>query len=62
VYIGQFNGQPKVNSNEVSAWRWITPDLLNQELADPKKLYTPWLKLEWQRLNKDFSELFIKSK
>ena len=59
VYIGQFDGEPHVNSTEVSAWRWISPAQLNRELADPTKLFTPWLKLEWQRLNQDFAALFI---
>ena len=62
VYIGQFHGHPEVNSNEVSAWRWVQPDLLDRELADSTKLFTPWLKLEWQRLNKDFPNLFIAPK
>ena len=61
VYIGQFNGEPQVNTTEVSAWRWISPEHLNRELKDPTKLFTPWLQLEWQRLNQEFSKLFIKA-
>ena len=61
VYIGQFNGEPQVNTTEVSAWRWISPEHLNRELKDPTKLFTPWLQLEWQRLNQEFSKLFIKT-
>ena len=61
VYIGQFNGEPQVNTTEVSAWRWISPEHLNLELEDPTKLFTPWLQLEWQRLNQEFSKLFIKA-
>lgn len=57
VYVGQFDGKPDVNVTEISAWRWIKPDDLNRELANPTALFTPWLKLEWQTLNQDFPEL-----
>ena len=52
VYIGQFDGEPHVNSTEVSAWRWISPAQLNRELANPTKLFTPWLKLSGSALTK----------
>ena len=51
VFVGQLTGpRPRVNRHEISAWRWITPDTLTQELAATPERYTPWLALEWATL------------
>ncbi len=54
VYRGQCEGDPPVNHNEISAWRWIQPTELDAEIAASPTLFTPWLKLEWKRLRRDF--------
>ena len=38
---------PRANRNEVSEWRWISPQALNEELELSPDTFTPWLKLEW---------------
>jgi len=60
VFIGQFDGTPNVNATEVSAYRWVDPAQLNRELGDPDSQFTPWLRLEWQTLNDDYSSLMPK--
>lgn len=50
VYVGTFSGSPKVNSNEISAHRWITPEALDQELKLSPEHFTPWFQMEWQTL------------
>ncbi len=61
VFIGRFDGAPDVNATEVSDWRWIDSEQLNRELNDPDNLFTPWLRLEWQTLNDDYSNLMPKA-
>ncbi len=56
VYIGRGEGDPTVNRNEISAWRWIAPDELDRELAQNPEAFTPWLKLEWSRLRQEFMD------
>jgi len=56
VYIGSFHGAPKVNTTEVQAWRWISPQDLNLQLSDEPHLFTPWFKMEWRRLCRDFAD------
>lgn len=57
VYIGQTDSQPVINTNEIGEWRWIDQDQLSAEIdADPGR-FTPWLAMEWARLNRDFPSL-----
>lgn len=45
---------PRINTTEISAWRWIAPDALDREIEETPQAFTPWLKLEWQRLRRDY--------
>lgn len=56
VFVGRSNAQPQVNANEISSWRWVEPKALTHALQEEPEHYTPWLQLEWQRLNADFSQ------
>lgn len=56
VFVGSSDAQPKVNANEISAWRWVDPAELTHALKHEPQNYTPWLQLEWQRLQQDFSK------
>jgi isopentenyl-diphosphate delta-isomerase len=50
VYIGRCSERPRINRDEILAWRWISPEALQAEMAGPDagKL-TPWFRLEWER-------------
>lgn len=56
VYLGKFEGSPKVNPDEVKSWRWVSPELLNTELQTNPQNYTPWLKLEWRTLFQEYAK------
>lgn len=60
VYAGRSSATPVVNEHEISAWRWIAPASLDAELAADARgrRFTPWFRLEWQRLRQDFADLF----
>jgi isopentenyl-diphosphate delta-isomerase len=54
VYIGRCNGPVRINRDEVLAWRWISPEALQTELAEAGgEQFTPWFKLEWERIWRD---------
>ena len=57
VYIGQTKVDPTHNPTEVAAWRWMPAAALTKELAENPDQYTPWLHLEWSRLNAQFRDL-----
>ncbi len=56
VYHGTSDDPVKVNSKEVSAWRFVAPADLDVEIADHPERFTPWLKLEWSRVRTALAE------
>jgi len=55
VYIGMSDAQVRVNDTEIAAWRYVKPDALDLEIAESPEHFTPWLKMEWQRLRGEFA-------
>jgi isopentenyl-diphosphate delta-isomerase len=54
VFTGHFDGELDINNDEISDWRFISPNELTHEIAANGEIYTPWLKLEWQRITADY--------
>lgn len=56
VYLGQSRDAPRVNATEIAATRYLSgEDLANELDANPER-FTPWFKLEWERLTGEFAE------
>jgi len=55
VFVGKTDRTVQVDPAEIAAWRYVAPAALTRELADHPECFTPWMKLEWQRLFTDFS-------
>ena len=56
VYLGHSSALPVPNRTELADWRYISPQQLDRELAAQPERFTPWFKLEWHRLNTEFSQ------
>ncbi|HYA96275.1 MAG TPA: isopentenyl-diphosphate Delta-isomerase [Terriglobales bacterium] len=51
VFIGRCTEPLQINPREISAWRWINPGALQAEIRGPHAgRFTPWFKLEWERI------------
>jgi isopentenyl-diphosphate Delta-isomerase len=51
VFIGRSTERVAINPAEINAWRWIGPEALHAEMAAPDQgKFTPWFRLEWERL------------
>ncbi len=50
VFIGKSNDPVRVNPNEIADWKYISINELTTELAKHPEKYTPWLKMEWERM------------
>ena len=50
VYIGRSDDQIHLNPNEIAETRWIGINELTRELAKNGDIYSPWIKLEWERM------------
>ncbi len=53
VYIGRSTDSVNINCDEIHAWRWISPEALQVEMADGGGNFTPWFMLEWARVWRD---------
>lgn len=56
VYIGKSNERIIVNPNEIAEWKWIKIHDLTRELAKNPGQYSPWLKMEWERMMLEHGE------
>ena len=45
VLVGHFEGEPKINSEEVASWKWMHMDELIQDMAEHRDQYTVWFKI-----------------
>jgi isopentenyl-diphosphate delta-isomerase len=60
VFVGKCSGLIRVDSEEISDWRWISPDALQKEMdADEGHTFTPWFKLEWARIWRDHRQAVL---
>ncbi|HEY3786079.1 MAG TPA: isopentenyl-diphosphate Delta-isomerase [Steroidobacteraceae bacterium] len=50
VFIGRCKGPVKADHHEIHAWRWISPEALQGQMAAEAGRFTPWFILEWQRV------------
>lgn len=44
VYLGRYNGEVQPNSREVSEYRYLTIEELNEEIRHSPENYTPWFR------------------
>jgi isopentenyl-diphosphate delta-isomerase len=56
VYVGRTDAQPVINTTEIMDWVWIDPAELSRAISKEPERYTPWLKLEWERLSSEFAD------
>ncbi|MGH8124361.1 MAG: isopentenyl-diphosphate Delta-isomerase [Rhodanobacteraceae bacterium] len=55
VYVGTSDAPVRVNETEIGAWHYMNPDALDRAIATAPERFTPWLKMEWQRLRGEFA-------
>ena len=56
VFVGSYEGDPVVNTTEVQAIRWMSAAEIDAALQNERERFTPWFKLEWQRLRSEFPD------
>jgi isopentenyl-diphosphate Delta-isomerase len=51
VFVGRTSDPVRIDSSEIVAWRWISPEALQAELAGAgAERFTPWFIMEWERI------------
>ena len=55
VFLGRTDESAIANANEIAGVRYVTAQQLDKELADEPERFTPWFRMEWERLTTDFA-------
>ena len=50
VFIGKCNQEPKVDSSEISDWKYLSIEELTRSIEENPSEFTPWLKIEWSEI------------
>ncbi len=45
VIFGKFNGEPHINKDEASDYKWVSLDELKKDVSQNPDAYTPWLRI-----------------
>jgi len=56
VYLGRLEREATANDAEIAALRYAGVKTLQAEIESNPDNYTPWFKMEWQRLNEEFPD------
>jgi len=56
VFLGRTDQTYSANSNEIAEARFVSADELISELRAIPEEFTPWFKMEWERLSGEFAE------
>ncbi len=54
VYVGKTDEPPNINPTEIAAIKYISPDDLEKEMERQPEQFTPWFKMEWERIRNEF--------
>lgn len=57
LFIGRFDGEPKLNPSEVMDWKWMSIDDLSIDIEKNASSYTAWFKIIWKQF-----EAYVKQK
>ncbi len=49
ILIGNYNGNPKPNPDEVESWKWASIDYIVEDIGQYPEKYTAWFKIIFQK-------------
>ena len=50
VFVGKWNGTPDLNPGEAADYKWISRDVLEEDIIKNPGIYTTWFKIAWEKL------------
>ncbi len=45
ILVGNFEGEPNLNPDEVAAWKWVSLEDLKEDMKKNPDIYTEWFKI-----------------
>ena len=55
VFVGKSNQDVQVNPTEIADIEWVAADELTRRIKETPERFSPWMKMEWDRLQEDYS-------
>ncbi|MEM9208341.1 MAG: isopentenyl-diphosphate Delta-isomerase [Pseudomonadota bacterium] len=55
VFLGRTDQSAVANANEIAGVRYVTAEQLDRELRSEPERFTPWFRMEWERLTNDYA-------
>ncbi|NNC45236.1 MAG: isopentenyl-diphosphate Delta-isomerase [Winogradskyella sp.] len=52
IMVGTYNGEPKINKDEVADWKWMSLDAIKDDINAKPNNYTAWFKIIFQKFYK----------
>jgi len=49
ILLGNFEGEPNLNPDEVAAWKWMSLEAIKQDMAAHPTIYTEWFKIIFEK-------------
>lgn len=45
ILVGEYNGEPNLNPDEVNDWKWVSLEALKEDMVVHPEIYTEWFKI-----------------
>lgn len=45
ILVGNYEGEPDLNPDEVADWKWVSLDWIQKDMKDHPEIYTEWFKI-----------------
>lgn len=49
ILVGNYEGIPKINNEEVASWKWMHIEAIKSDIAIQPQLYTAWFKIIFEK-------------
>ncbi|GGD43896.1 isopentenyl-diphosphate Delta-isomerase [Muriicola marianensis] len=49
VMIGQYEGDPRINREEVASWKWMNPEDIKADMEKSPETYTAWFRIIFEK-------------
>ncbi len=49
VMLGQYEGEPEINTEEVASWKWMTPEDIKRDIERAPETYTAWFRIIFEK-------------
>ncbi|PKA99403.1 isopentenyl-diphosphate delta-isomerase [Flavobacteriaceae bacterium MAR_2009_75] len=49
VMMGNFEGEPNINPDEVADWKWMKPEDIKSDMQNNPDIYTEWFKIIFEK-------------